>query len=364
MVTSSTTSPTGEGNNSIFPGRARPGDLRLSEVGRWPTTNQDFDLYLVPTSQTCRSCGARRTSRAAPSRRSSGLLHEPRRRRDVLLRDRALLGKCAAPPRPLRHDRKALQYRCGGQHPRAGDVAEAFAVGAICWKGNGLEPYSSLGPDDRRPHQARHQRSGSSDLRDLRLVHRLRRRPASPARPRRRRTSPEPPRSGKGSIAVRRRATRSEAGSRATRSTSAPAGLDSSFGFGKLADPPIFTVNIDRGRRRRDPHGVAPPRAAPARLRAAIQEANAQAGRRDLGSAGHVRADAHRRWRNQVATGDLDITNDVLIGGAGAATIVDGNGTDRSSTPSATPSNLLGRQHDAAQREHDRRTRSDRSTPA
>ena len=108
-----------------------------------------------------------------------------------------------------------------------------------------------------------------------------------------------------------------------------PGGADSSFGVGKLQMATI-TVNSTADAVDATPDGVCAAAAGTCTLRAAIQEANSQAGPQVISvPSGTYALTLTGSGEDQAATGDLDVTDDLLIGGAGATTIVDGNGTDR-----------------------------------
>ena len=101
--------------------------------------------------------------------------------------------------RLLRSDRQRARIPDVGRQPhRARDVAERLRGRRDLLERRRPRAVQLARADDRRPRQAGHRRPGGGHVGDLRSVHRLRRRPASPARRRRRRTSPAPPRLWKG----------------------------------------------------------------------------------------------------------------------------------------------------------------------
>ena len=110
------------------------------------------------------------------------------------------------------------------------------------------------------------------------------------------------------------------------------------LGLAIMADPQLtkaavtFTVNSAADDVDANPgDGVCGTAAGTCTLRAAIQEANALAGADTINlPAGTYTLTLAGRGEDAAATGDLDITGDLTITGAGAATtIVDGNGLDR-----------------------------------
>ena len=95
-------------------------------------------------------------------------------------------------------------------------------------------------------------------------------------------------------------------------------------GVGLTVDSTVDAVDADPG------DGVCVTDAGECTLRAAIQEANALAGADEITvPAGTYKLTIAGRGEDAAATGDLDITDDLAITGAGqSATVIDGNGVD------------------------------------
>jgi YVTN family beta-propeller protein len=134
-------------NNVTIPGGAEPCFFLKWDL--WPHTNQDFDLFIyeggvapTPSNFLDRS-GQAQTGTQPPAdilcffnsgaTRSFGLL----------------IGRISGQSNP-RFDLFAngldLQFRTGGSVVEPASSPYAMAVGAICWKTGGLEPYSARGP--------------------------------------------------------------------------------------------------------------------------------------------------------------------------------------------------------------------------
>ena len=153
----------------------------------------------------------------------------------------------------------ALEYRRRGrQRDRAGASPNAFAVGAICWNGDGLEPYSSLGPtiDGRvKPDIAGQAASPSAIFGAFTAC-------GTSGFTARRRRAPHVAGAAalwKGSCRSSR-ATESERCSRAEALDLGPAGADSSFGAGSFACPPSSDAATQAGTRYGDDVGLCPRR--------------------------------------------------------------------------------------------------------
>jgi CSLREA domain-containing protein len=303
----------------------------------WPVTDQDFDLYLVQSSTgfavldslgfpfgTDAQNGSEPPTEAYCYRNTTGV------GQNFFFAIDRFRGSIAPRFDLFVPTGQTLEYgNASSSLLEPANSPNALAAGAVCWLGSGLEPYSSQGPtiDGRiKPDMVApsavtsavygpFSSCGSSGFTG---------------------TSASAPHiagaaalwkgllPGASSDTIR---TRLETSS----FDFGVVGPDNTFGFGNLSMPTLKVTTGADGADTNLVDGVCAGPGGPCTLRAAIQEANAQPGPQVVSvPAGVFTLTLAGAGDDTSATGDLDISDDLLLAGAGnGGTFVDGNDADR-----------------------------------